>query len=294
MSGYIKGVDVSEHNGVIDWNKVKASGIGFAMLRGGYGQTVDKQFQRNASECNRLGIPIGVYWFSYALNNVGAIREAIRCLEAIQPYKIDYPIAFDLEYDSVNYAQKQGVFIGMELASGMARAFCQTLQDAGYTAMNYANPDYLNRYFDERVQTEFPVWLAQWPNGTPNLDKPPRTCGIWQYSEKGSVPGISGPVDLDVCYGTYPKKEEGEKDNMTQEKFNQMFKTAMDAYRADLRDNDNSAWSQAAREFAVENGIITGAGTGPDGKPNFMWEDLMTREQAVQMLLRFAKLAGLT
>ena len=81
---------------------------------------------------------------------------------------------------------------------------------------------------------------------------------------------------------------------MTQEKFNQMFKTAMDAYRADLRDNDNSAWSQAAREFAVENGIITGAGTGPDGKPNFMWEDLMTREQAVQMLLRFAKLAGLT
>ena len=84
------------------------------------------------------------------------------------------------------------------------------------------------------------------------------------------------------------------EDDMDQEKFNQMFKTAMDAYRADLRDNDNSAWSQAAREFAVENGIITGAGTGPDGKPNFMWEDLMTREQAVQMLLRFAKLAGLT
>ncbi len=292
MSGYIKGIDVSEHNGVIDWDKVKASGIGFAMIRAGYGQTLDKQFKRNASECNRLGIPCGVYWFSYALNAVGAIREAIRCLEAIQPYRIDYPIAFDLEYDSVNYAQKQGVFIGMELASGMARAFCQTLQDAGYIAMNYANPDYLNRYFDEQVKTEFPVWLAQWPNGMPNLAKPPRTCEIWQYSEKGTIPGINGPVDLDVCYGTYPKQEK-ELGEMTQEKFNKMFKEAMDVYRGELRDNDNSEWSRAAREFAVENGIFAGAGTGPDGKPNFMWEDLMTREQAAQMLLRFAKLAGL-
>ncbi len=67
MSDYTKGIDVSEHNGVVDWEKVKASGIEFAMIRAGYGQTVDLRFKRNVSECNRIGLPCGVYWFSYAL-----------------------------------------------------------------------------------------------------------------------------------------------------------------------------------------------------------------------------------
>lgn len=250
MSGYIKGIDVSEHNGVIDWEKVKASGVGFAMLRGGYGQTVDKQFRRNASECNRLGIPCGVYWFSYALNAVGAEREAACCLEVIQSFKIDYPVAFDLEYDSVKYAQKKRIYIGMSLASDMAREFCQAVRDAGYTAMNYANPDYLNRYFDAKVQREFPVWLAQWPNGTPSLDKPPRTCAIWQYSEKGSVSGISGPVDLDVCYGQYLNKEE--KGNMTGE---QIY-NALNAY---LDTQPVPEWAKEELAVAEKLGITDGS-----------------------------------
>lgn len=269
MSGYIKGIDVSEHNGEIDWEKVKASGIGFAMLRGGYGQTVDKQFRRNASECNRLGIPCGVYWFSYALSTVVAEREAAFCLATIQPYKIDFPVAFDLEYDSVNYAQKKGVYIGMSLASDMAREFCQAVRWAGYTAMNYANPDYLNRYFDKPVQTEFPVWLAQWPNGTPNMDQPPRACGIWQYSEKGSVPGIKGPVDLDVCYETYPKKED---DNMTGE---QIY-NALNAY---LDTQPVPQWAQKELAAAKEMGIT-------DGKNPMR---LMPRYQAAIMAKRAAE-----
>ena len=84
MSGYIKGIDVSEHNGVIDWEKVKASNVEFAMIRAGYGRTVDLRFKRNAEECNRLGIPFGVYWFSYALNAIGAALEADVCLETIR------------------------------------------------------------------------------------------------------------------------------------------------------------------------------------------------------------------
>ena len=66
MSGLVKGIDLSEHNGVVDWDQVKSSGVGFAMLRAGYGQTLDKQFVRNIEECNRTGLPCGVYWFSYA------------------------------------------------------------------------------------------------------------------------------------------------------------------------------------------------------------------------------------
>ena len=102
-----------------------------------------------------------------------------------------------------------------------------------------------------------------------------------------------GRPDYSIIPVDAPKKET-ELSGMTQEKFNQMFKTALDAYRAQLRDNDNSEWSQAAREFAVEKGIFNGAGAGPDGKPNFMWEDFMTREQAAQMLYRFAQKHGLT
>ncbi len=211
MSAYTKGIDVSEHNGVIDWEKVKASGVGFAMIRAGYGRTVEKQFKRNISECNRIGLPCGVYWFSYALNAVGAANEAKACLEAIAPYKVDLPVAFDLEYDSVKYAKKKGVMIGTQLASDMARAFCRAVRAAGYDAINYANPDYLNRYFDMAVQEEFPLWLAQWPDGAPSLDKSPRTCDIWQYSDKGSVPGIGGNVDLDVCYREIVKLTDRQK-----------------------------------------------------------------------------------
>lgn len=202
MNAYIKGIDVSEHNGVIDWEKVKGTGIGFAMLRAGYGLTADKRFVSNAAECTRLGIPFGVYWFSYAMTVERAAQEAAACLGLIAPYTLNCPVAFDFEYDSVSYASKNGVTITTALASDTARAFCRAVTAAGYPVMNYANPDYLNRYFDEGLQAEFPLWLAQWPNGTPSLDMPPRLCDMWQYSEKGSVPGISGPVDLDVCYTT--------------------------------------------------------------------------------------------
>ncbi len=207
MSGLIKGIDLSEHNGVVDWDQVKSSGVGFATLRAGYGQALDKQFVRNIEECSRIGLPCGVYWFSYALSAVGAAREAAACLDAIRPYTVSFPVAFDLEYDSVNHAQRQGVYIGTELASDMARAFCRAVRESGYSAMNYANPDYLSRYFDQAVQAEFPIWLAQWPGGTPRLEHPPRVCSMWQYSNKGNIPGVSGPVDLDVCYENYPKEE---------------------------------------------------------------------------------------
>ena len=84
-----------------------------------------------------------------------------------------------------------------------------------------------------------------------------------------------------------------EDDNMDQDKFNKMFMTAMQQYRQELRDNDCSGWSQKARQFAVDNGIFSGGDPGPDGQPNFMWEDLLTREQAAQLLYAFATKFGL-
>lgn len=198
-----KGIDVSKHQGVIDWAKVKASGIQFAMLRAGYGaNNIDAQFKRNISECNRLGIPCGVYWFSYAYSPDMARKEAEYCLEAIKPYKLDYPVAFDFEYDSVSYASKNGVTITKAMASRIAKAFCEAIEAAGYYVMNYANNDYMTRYFDADVSKGYDLWLAQWPKA-PNLYSPP-ACGIWQYSSTGKVPGISGNVDMNAAYKDYP------------------------------------------------------------------------------------------
>ena len=87
--------------------------------------------------------------------------------------------------------------------------------------------------------------------------------------------------------------EKKKEDDMTQEKFNEMFKTAMDAYRKDLRDNDCGQWSQEAREYAISSGLFAGSGTAPGGQPNYMWEDLLTREQVAQLFFRFAKRNGL-
>ncbi len=206
MSSFSRGIDVSEHNGTIDWEKVKASGIQFAMLRAGYGKgNVDKQFVRNAQGCTRVGMPFGVYWFSYAVSEAEAAQEAAHCLKAVEPYQLDLPIAYDFEYDSVNNAAKRGVTVTKALASKLAKTFLDAIRKAGYGAANYANPAFLNRYFDASV--DYPLWLAQWPSGTPALDKPPRDCHMWQYSEKGSVPGINGNVDMDVCYGVAIKRQ---------------------------------------------------------------------------------------
>lgn len=203
---YKKGIDVSQWQGVIDWAKVKAAGIEFAMIRAGYGQNnIDPQFERNISECNRLGIPCGVYWFSYALNADMARQEALYALEAVKPYVLEYPIVFDFEGDSVDYAARKGVKITKELASSFARAFCDELEKNRYYAMVYTNPSYLNRYFDAEIPKEFDIWLAQWPSKPDLAVKPSQAGGIWQYTSSGSVSGISGRVDLNAGYFNYPE-----------------------------------------------------------------------------------------
>ena len=202
---YKKGIDVSEWQGTIDWDKVKAAGIEFAMIKAGSGRNrVDPEFKRNISECNRLGIPCGVYWFSYAYTEELAHNEAKYCLEAIAPYKLDYPVAFDFEYDSVNNAAKLGIEITREMASSFARAFLEDIEAARYYAMLYTNSDYLKRYFDQDLAKRYDVWLAMW-QANPNLnDKPTQAGGIWQYSDTGNVSGISARVDLDAAYYDYP------------------------------------------------------------------------------------------
>lgn len=175
------------------------------MLRAGYGRNnIDKQFVRNIKECNRLGIKVGIYWFSYAYTVDMAKQEAKYALDAVKGYKIQYPICFDLEYDTINYANKNGVNITKRLATDMVKAFCDTILNAGYTAMNYANPDFIDNKFYQSELKKYPLWLASY--GVKEDQAKKYGCDIWQYSEKGSMSGISGcSVDMNYAYKDFSK-----------------------------------------------------------------------------------------
>lgn len=194
----LNGIDVSQYQGSIDWDKVKDSGIRFAMLRGGFGQNnIDPYFHQNAKECQRTKIPMGIYWFSYALNAEMADKEARYCIALAKQYKITWPLAYDLEYDSIRYAAKNGVTITKQLATDMARAFCETVKAAGYIPMNYMNLDYYQTMF-YMSQLPYDLWLAQYASA-PSITH----MEMWQYTSQGKVPGISGNCDKNYSYKDY-------------------------------------------------------------------------------------------
>ena len=205
MSGYKTGVDVSQWQGTIDWEAAKAAGVQFAMLRAGFGRNnPDPQFERNITECNRLGIPCGIYWFSYAYTEDMAAKEAEYALAAVAKHTLEYPVAFDFEGDSADYAAKNGVVVTKPLVSALARALCGRVSAAKYSPMVYTNPSYLSSYYDAAIPADYDIWLAQWP-ATPDLAaKPAQAGGIWQYTSSGSVSGISGRVDMNAAYLDYP------------------------------------------------------------------------------------------
>ena len=197
----LKGIDVSYHQGRIDWKKVKNAGIQFVMLRAGYGRNnLDKQFHANANGCRINGIPFGVYWFSYAYTVEMARQEARYCAAAIEQYEVQYPVCYDLEYDSISYAKKNNVTISKTLATKMAVAFCEEVERLGYKAMNYANLDYAKRMFGS---VPYDLWFARY-NPTPGRSD----MAIWQYSSSGAVPGITGEVDMNYCYKDYTTNDD--------------------------------------------------------------------------------------
>ena len=194
----LNGIDVSQWQGEIDWKEVKDAGIKFAMIRAGYGKNnIDNKFHQNAQRAVQSGISIGLYWFSYAWNTEMARKEAQYTAALARQYKITWPIAYDLEYDTIEYARKNGVIITKNLATNMAKAFCEEIERQGYIPMIYANLEYLNEYLD-RSRLPYALWYAQYA-----LEASVREKAIWQYTSEGSVPGIQGAVDLDYGYKDY-------------------------------------------------------------------------------------------
>ena len=205
----LQGIDISKYQGIVDFKKVKDSGIKFVIIRAGYGQGhIDATFKRNADECTRLGIPFGVYWFCYAINVAEAKREAEYCLEAIKPYKLSYPVCYDLEYDSITKAANKGVNLAnKKLISDMTIAFLDKVKAAGYFPMYYTNLDFYNRFFNDEVKKKYDLWAARYTTKQTDIVL---KSGLWQYSSKGKVPGIVGNVDMDYALKDYPKIINGE------------------------------------------------------------------------------------
>lgn len=190
-----KVIDVSEHQGTIDWNTVKGN-IDGAILRCGYGDNIasqdDAQWKRNADECTRLGIPFGVYLYSYATTEAQARSEAEHVLRCISGYNLSYPVYLDLE--------EPGTQNG---AISRANIFGDIIEAAGYSCGVYANTNWWTNYL---VGLErFTKWVAQY-NSVCTYNG---SYDIWQYTSGGSVPGISGAVDMNHCYRDFPKEITG-------------------------------------------------------------------------------------
>lgn len=194
----MKGIDVSVHNGNIDWQKVKADGIEFAILRAGYGREFsqkDKKFEDNYAGAKAAGIPVGAYWYSYATTVDEAKLEAEVCVSTLGNKQFEFPIFFDQE-------EKKTLDTGKANCSAMVRAFCDVLEKNGFWVGLYTSRSVLSTHIEDDIKTRYALWVAEWGEKL-NYSG---AVGIWQYSSKGKVGGISGNVDLDTAYIDYAAK----------------------------------------------------------------------------------------
>ena len=197
-----KWIDVSAHNGVIDWAKVKESGITGAVIRGGYGNDVsqkDTQFENNIKGALAAGLKAAIYWFSYADSVGDAQKEWEACRTVIVPYKgqIEF-VASDFEGDSIRYYTKlHGAAPTNELVNDMVNAFLNAAKADGWGTALYTNNDYRRNIFSAATLATWDIWLADYN------DAPEIPCAMQQTGSTGSVLGISGNVDMDTCFKTY-------------------------------------------------------------------------------------------
>ena len=214
-NNYGFGIDVSKHNGTINWNKVKESGVNFAMIRAGYrgyGQpgnlAVDSKFLTNMNGAISNGIEVGVYFFSQAVTVEEAIEEADMTIELIRENgfsdKITYPIVIDTE--DVDNAEGRADGLSKNIRTMIVQIFCERIKQYGYKPMIYANKYWLNNQLDMNKLSMYDVWLAHYTNTEKPIENPSDYTGkydIWQYTDKGTIYGISGNVDLNIGYKKY-------------------------------------------------------------------------------------------
>lgn len=195
------GIDVSRYQGAIDWERVKASGVDFVLLRSSIGDGSDNisgediRFAKNVVQAKAAGLMVGAYHYLWAETVADARKEARFFIKTISPYALDFPAVLDFEEPS----QQQNLTNAER--TRIAKVFLEEVKNAGYYPMLYTNKSWATTYLDMDELSEYEVWLAEWfPSPSYSGE-----FGIWQYTAYGKVSGISGDVDLDVCYKNYRK-----------------------------------------------------------------------------------------
>lgn len=193
-----KVIDVSTWQKNIDWQKVKNDGIQAVIARSSFGRAAngqkDNRFEEHYKGAKAVGLPVGAYHYSYAKNVQEAKEEADFFLDCVKGKTFEYPVAFDIEESSQASLGKQAV-------TDIIVAFCEKVEAAGYYVMVYTNLNWLTNYIDTSRISKYDTWLAQWAS-QPTYKG---FFGIWQYTSKGSVNGISGDVDMNISYKNYPE-----------------------------------------------------------------------------------------
>ena len=262
-----RGIDVSTYQGDINWAKVKADGIDFAIIKATQGRSLsnaslrnfaDSKFAQNIVDANRCGMRIGVYHFLTAMTVTEAMQEAEYFLSVIEPYRhfIDLWAVVDVEDDRMPRDKT--------LMTQIVNAFCSRVQSAGYMPMVYTNPDWLKNRLND--VSYWDLWLALWRNkaNVPTVDKYPN-LHVWQWGSE-TVDGISGKVDAN--YMIYDVEVDEPPKTETVAKPNQFVD-------ANKKDNTASEWAAGAVKWCVDNKILLG-----DQNGDLMLHQPPTREQA--------------
>lgn len=201
-----KGIDISKWNGKIDFLQVKKSGVDFVIIREGYRKQIDPRFLEYVEESKKAGLVVlGIYHFLYTRSVEDAILEAQSAVSNAKKAGLnpDEIIIFsDYEYDTVDDAKEAGIVLTKEDCNAHVQVFCAEVTRLGYKAGIYTNLDYYRHYYTAETISPYPVWLADYTDG------PDFSCIVQQYTSKGSVPGISGNVDMNYYYGDF--KMDGE------------------------------------------------------------------------------------
>ena len=203
----LKGIDVSTHQGTINWDKVKADGIQFAIIRAGftgYGKAKSKQkdqhFENNYAMAKKVGMPVGVYWYSCAVSESEAIQEANLLLEYIKGKQLEFPVFIDTEdnHDVSKYSPTSQATIGKNALTKVIKAFCERIENAGYYVGIYASSSWFKDRLNDDELSAYDHWIAQWSSTQPS-----KAHGVWQYTSSGKVNGINGNVDMNFAYKDY-------------------------------------------------------------------------------------------
>lgn len=195
----IKIIDVSKHNGNIDFDKVAKDNqqITGVIIRAGFGKLAsqkDIMFENNYAQAKAAGLNVGAYWYSYAMSVAEAKQEADTFIQVLKGKQFDLPVYYDME-------EEGQVKLGKSICTQIAKTFCDTLEAAGYYVGVYSFDSFFNTNLDPTIPKRYTTWIARVDG------KKPQSCSdykIWQYSWKGKVNGINGDVDMNECYAAFP------------------------------------------------------------------------------------------